>query len=430
MNYIYRELLVKITDFFSDNRARGLILSGVVGCGKTTLVEKVLESLTQTYEIFSFTGDDIQFRNKVLENSNYLYLKVKSKTNKPALIFVDEVQKTEAVFDCLKIAFDKGDYSFIVSGSNPEFLSTVAKRRLQRRAEQMLLLPLSLSELLTQQKIISENYFSDFKKILWEINTLKEIKLSSVSVTPEISQTINTYLLYGGLPLSILATTDEEKLREIRLTVERGFLPLYHDNNEISERIQVELALLHSKEFTYKNILEKTRLRRREVINKSIDQLLNHGYLVKKKPLIFKEGKSSYLNVFSYIDPGMASYLSAQRDLSMVKGTRIEGYVHSRLAYYLYNSVYKSELGYFKPYELDSNNNLRFQPGEIDFVIKHGKRILPIEVKATDNLNDINTNLLEAFIHKHKIQFALVLYGGAPFIDHSKNILYWPYWMI
>jgi predicted AAA+ superfamily ATPase len=95
----------------------------------------------------------------------------------------------------------------------------------------------------------------------------------------------------------------------------------------------------------------------------------------------------------------------------------------------LTNSVYKSELGYFKPHKLEGVN-VRFLPGEIDFVVQSGKRIIPIEVKLTDQISQIELSVFKEFMHKNKSPFGIVIYGGAPYMNKDLNIIYWPYWMI
>jgi predicted AAA+ superfamily ATPase len=251
-----------------------------------------------------------------------------------------------------------------------------------------------------------------------------------MTLSNEMTQLFKNYFIYGGLPLSILANEPAQKLKEIRLTTERGFDLMSNENKANSDLVRLELAKLNSKEFTYQNILTKTRVRQRAVINVIIDDLINHGYLVKKQPLILIKDKTSYLSVYSFTDPGIVSYLTADYDSESNLGSRVEAYVHARLAYLSYNSVFKSSISYFKPYSLDTNKNIRYSPGEIDFIFSHGKRMIPIEVKSSNNFGNIDTDLICEFSKKHNCQYSVVLYGGIPHIDNTKNILFWPWWMI
>jgi predicted AAA+ superfamily ATPase len=76
-------------------------VSGIVGCGKPTFINHCLEALAENLEIFKFNGDESLFRQKIIDDSSYLLKVVKSKTGKKSLIFVDEVQKCEGIFDAL-----------------------------------------------------------------------------------------------------------------------------------------------------------------------------------------------------------------------------------------------------------------------------------------------------------------------------------------
>lgn len=428
--YIYRELHDKIRSYLTSRKSAGIILSGIVGCGKTTMVQKMLESLSHDYTILSFTGDDIHFRNSIIDDSKFLFNEVrshKSKINK-SLIFVDEVQKCEEIFDALKYAFDHGETSFIVSGSNPAYLSTVAKRRLQRRAEQFFMMPISLSEIGVQKNWVTPEIIKKFEGLLFHQTSIEDF-LTDVNIRKEPDkESLDLYLKYGGLPLVYTTDQIDEKLREIRLIVERGFDLFSKDNNRISEIVRVELAKLHSLEFTYKNILERARVRKRDIINENLDALINHGYLVKKKPLLLESGRSTYLSVFSFIDPGIVTYLKGETPDNL--GPQVEGYIHARMSYYILNSVYKTELFYFKPYTIDSDDNVRFKPKEIDFVMTTGRKMLPIEVKAGRNRKDFDISLLCDFISQNKLPFGILFYAGIPHWDSNNKILFWPYWAV
>jgi predicted AAA+ superfamily ATPase len=428
--YIYRELQQKIESHFDQDQAQGLILSGIVGCGKTTMIEAILKSWDSKFEIFRFTGDSTLFREAVRKDSEYLSNYIKEKTTKKALLFIDEVQKCEEVFDAIKFAFDKGKVSFIVSGSNPAYLATVARRRLQRRAELFIMLPFSLPELIANKKIISQKNLFEFERILWHESSLLKFNLPDLTIRNDITNIYKEYFIYGGLPLSVLSEKPDQKLTQIRLTVERGFELMSKENNSLDDTIRIELAHLHSKEFAYKNIFGKARIKSRDHVNQAIDQLINHGYLVRKRPLFLDENRTSYLSIFSYTDPGIVSYLTGEYNLDLVIGNRVEGYIHERLSALISNSPFKSSLHYFKPYTIDVNNKVKYQSGEVDFIFQHGRRIIPIEVKASLSLNNLDLSPIENFIKQNTVPFGIVIYGGVPYYDKKRKLLFWPFWLV
>ena len=357
-----------------------------------------------------------------------IFNEVTSATTERSVVFVDEVQKCEAVFDALKFATDRGGISFVVSGSNPAYLDTVAKRRLQRRADYLTLSPFSLPEVLVNAGHLDASHLNTLESLLSEPATVAE-SLPRVSRTPELSKLLAEYFEWGGLPLVYLTRASRRKLLELRCVIERGFEPMSTDSDNRADIIRVELASLHSREFTYKSLFHKTGLKRRDAINGTIDELVNHGYLVAKRPLILDPHRRSYLVVYSYTDPGMVTFLKAGMNPESDAGHYVEGYVHTRLAHYVTSSPMKTSLHYFKPYII-SENRLKFLAGEVDFIVKSGDVLLPIEVKARKEHGSIDTRVLERLIADQGLRIGLVLYGGVPFWDRQRRILFWPYWLI
>lgn len=439
MAYIERKLQANLLELLKNPNKKGVILAGIVGCGKTTLIEEVLKRLGSEgmCRIFRFTGDDILFRNAVQEDTTYIHKYICSQTQGRSIVFIDEVQKSENIFDAVKYCFDHADMSFVISGSNPDYLNTVAKKRLQRRADLLILQPFSLAEIIAHLGIVSLKDIGVFRDVLFSgsnagsLEKKADLHLAlSDSDRVKISEVVREYLVFGGLPLAYLARTRDEKLAEVKKVVERGFESLSVGNENISDAVKIELAKLDSQEFTYQGLFQKTGVRRRDLINNTIDQLINHGYLLKKKPYLDNGERRSYLSVFSFVDPGIVTYLTGNAEPTIDAGWRMEGAVHARLDGVMKNHVQlKSSLFYFKPYTIDTNDKVKFASGEIDFVFKCGGSVCPIEVKLADDMNAIKTPLLKDFVRDEKLPYGIVIYGGVPYWD-KESILYWPYWMI
>ena len=417
--------------FFRPDSPCGLILTGTVGCGKTTLVNHVLKKLENDFRVFSYTGDDVQFRHNVAWNTRYLHERVSAQTTRPALIFIDEVQKSELIFDAVKYAFDHIGASFIISGSNPAFLQTEAKKRLQRRADLWNLAPFSLGEILCHENKVAPEWIRQFSDVLFEWQDGRDAAIP-LDLNADIERIIADYLCYGGFPLVHLAQDNDAGLVEIRKIVERGFELMSVNNETTADTVKLELARLNSREFTYRGVFRRTGLRRRDHVNKVIDALVNQGYLLRKKPLLVGEERRSYLNNFSYIDPGIVTYLTGEalREGDTERGFRVEGYLHNRLRQILQLKALKTHVNYYKPFTIDVNGKVKYGAGEIDFVVSIGKRMIPLEAKTGIDRNRIDTSLLTDFIRSHGLAFGIVAYGGLPYWDKSSRILYWPYWLV
>ncbi len=351
-------------------------------------------------------------------------------TQGPALVFVDEVQKSEAIFDALKICFDNG-ISFIVSGSNPQYLSTTCRKRLQRRAEFIRLLPLSLPEILQEKGVLQIKHgLATFVNILDQQNDFALPNLG-INLSPTIVDICRIYFARGGLPLAHLASEDATAMRQVQFVIERGFDVMSHNNTNITDMVRTYIAKSHSREFAHQGLFQRTGIRNRNSINDILDELLGHGYLIAKRPIFPGENRRSYLVVYSYIDPGIVSYLSGNSKPDLTElGSRVEGMVHARLENILQFIPMKTQLTYFKPFTVDQNDKTKFLPGEVDFVYERGKRLIPIEVKLTSDIGTIDTSTLESFVKKYKTPFGIVLYAGVPQVRPDQRLIYWPYWLV
>jgi|GEM_PF-2404957 len=430
--FISRHIQDYILDIFkNENKPSGLILAGIIGAGKTTLAKEVLKLLKNKYSIFEFTGDDTVFRSEVSKDSKYIFNFIKSRTNKPSLVFVDEVQKSKAIFDAIKYSFDQGEVSFIISGSNPAYLNTLAKKRLQRRSDYLLLTPLSILEILISKNIINSNLLNIFLDILEKPENIKKVYSSAkdLEFNREIESIIEKYFTTGGLALSYFSESKKDSLIEIRKVVDRGFDPMYSDSEELVDIVRVYLATQHSKEFTYQGVSQKTGVRKRDVINKIIQDLTGHAYLLQKKPYISEPTRRSYLSIYSYTDIGIVNYLNPNNNNEM-QGFLLEGYIHARLESLRYLIAPKTEIFYYKPYKIGSDDKLKFSTGEVDFIFKKNKTIIPIEVKSRLNFGNIDISNIKDAISKFESPIGIVIYKGVPFYDKNSKILFWPYWLI
>lgn len=429
MSYITREIQEKLISLLKDDRAQGVILAGPVGCGKSTLIKKILADLVTEREHFYFSGDDAHFRTEILGNTRYLLDFVLARTTRPPLIFIDEVHKSPGSFEALKLAFDEGKIPFVVSGSNPNYLATTARNLLQRRAHFLALEPFSVLEILHNLGHANLKTTSNFlTSLLIERPNLTEISTPSFGPLKEIEPVLKRYLTIGGTPLGYFANSDMSALSEVQMVIERGISDLGVDTGPTDDMIRIYLANTHSREFSYQSIFQKTGLRSRYHVNKTIDALIGAGYLVQKKPVFPNENHRSYLTIYSYTDPGFVSYLSGKMIDADELGFRVEGHIHARLAALMQRIPLKSQIGYYKPFSLDVNEKVKFIPGEIDFIINLGSHWLPIEVKSGLDVSQDGLRHIEKFMAHYKVPYGIVLYGGMPRINKEKRILFYPWW--
>ena len=269
MKYIQRQLESEIKEYLEHPSARGVILSGIIGVGKTTLANKIVNDLANSFQCFSFIGDDLRFRQAIADDTRYLIKSIRSQTSERALVFIDEIQKTPEILDAIKLAFDEEKISFIVTGSEPQYLLNEARRRLQRRARAFCLYPFSLNEIYAHKNLCEKVDRSLWCRLIK--GETPEALLDIKGDWQKITKDFKSYRSFGTLPLVYQEKTDKEKLYAITNVIDRGYKPIAGLNQRVAEIIITEIAKLNNREFTYQNIFNKTRIKRREKINAVID---------------------------------------------------------------------------------------------------------------------------------------------------------------
>lgn len=432
---ILRSKISQIAESLECKEPAGIILSGVIGSGKTTVASEVCRRLEKTgFDILRFDGDDVQFRAAIRANTRIFVEEIIQSGLQRPLIFVDEVQKEPEIFDAIKLAFDKKKASFIVTGSNPAFLHLQAQNRLQRRGTRVNLFPLSIPEIATHKNILANFEMQTFTNLLWETKNPLAESLPTLRKPPEMDGLTHLYLIKGGLPLAVKSPSIRRALSQIQLSVERGVTDTFHNTIAVADEVRRHLAFGNSQEFTYQSVHQKIRSTKRNIVDNVLDHLMNHGYIFKKRPYLeeFETSKSTYFANYSWVDPGMVSYFQGNIEPNEQElGFRLEGYIHTRLQEHLERIPLSSQIYYHKPFTLKSSADaLTFKPGEIDFIVQIGERIIPIEVKSTMKLADIDTSLMRSYLKKYCRPFGIVLYGGSPHIDVEERIIYFPYWYV
>lgn len=429
MPYLPRIIEPYIVKLFENpSESRCLILAGIVGCGKTTLAASVLRQMEDRYATFTWTSDDVQMRRRMSDDTTSIHRMIRSQTTRPALVFIDEIQKCEEAFDAIKYAFDQGGISFIISGSNPGFLNTTARKRLQRRARFETLHPFSLSEIVSHETGGTPPPYDRLVELVGGQGWQWIRDMPPMDLTPSIRKIMENYVRFGGLPGVYRQDAPEAKLAEIQSVAERGFYPLSDDLNALADIVRITLAEMNSREFTYKTLFQRARTDKRYKINAVVDDLINHGYLLKKTPRLFHESKASYLFVLSWIDPGFIHYFTGRDPWEDARGPTVESVVHAALARMAAMIPVRTAISYFKPYTLDVNKKVKYKPGEIDFLFEKGASIVPIEVKTTADIGSVDTGHLEIFLKERGSPYAVVFYGGVPYVDEKRRIVYYPVW--
>ena len=189
MQYIERDIEPTIEKHLSSREIIAIV--GPRQCGKTTLIEHMLENLTHVNKISFedikvlrlFEEDIDSFIERYVKNYKYL--------------FIDEVQYSKDSGKKLKFIYDTFHIKILISGSSAPELSIQSLKFLVGRIFIFQLYPFSFAEFLRAK---NPQLFLIFQKGGYK----NEIQM-------QLNKLLLEYILFGGYPRVVLAKTEEEK---------------------------------------------------------------------------------------------------------------------------------------------------------------------------------------------------------------------------
>ena len=299
------------------------------------------------------------------------------------LIFMDEIQEAYKGLDCLKYFCEEArDQHVVVAGSllgvthRPGESFPVGKVNLLR------LYPMTFEEFLWAK---GEEQLADvLSQNDWEMEKVLDVRLQEY---------LRQYYYVGGMPEAVLSYTTKRDVKKVR-SIQKEILKTYnndfakHTGNE-TERIRLvwqsipaQLAR-ENKKFIYGAV--KTGGRARELEN-AIQWLVDAGlvYMVYRctnpnMPIRFYEDFDAFklytldVGLLGAMTNAPATLMLVSNDVfKEYKGAFSENYVLQQL-----KTFDDLDICYFS-----KDNSTQ----EIDFLIQTSKRIIPIEVKAEENV--------------------------------------------
>ena len=419
-----------------------LFLRGARRVGKTTLAEKLGKEEYRSYILVRFdqTEDSInRLFTDSLRDLDMLFNTLQFAYNtrlyrRESLIILDEIQLFPQARQALKTLLEDGRYDYLETGS----LATITKK--------------SKNILIPSEEYSLDVLPMDYEEYLWAndndmvIPTLRE-HLTSLKPMGGLHQYImksyREYMLVGGMPQVVSAFTESKDFEKVDFAKEQIINLYKQDMNDQEEenpeyvtsffdRIPSELSK-HDKRYVLTHLGPNARIRD----YKGPIKWLNEAMIINIANNV--DEPSAALNL-SIIDPSFKCYL-------MDTGLLIT------LAYkdrpYLENELYKAILldklqvnegmllenmvaqniranGRRAYYYKETSRENKKTVMEIDFLIRDGNKLVPIEVKSGENRS---IKSLTAFKEKYgkKVGRCIVLHHGE--IRREDNILWLPYYM-
>lgn len=253
---VRRELLDEVLKWFNDRRV--IILTGLRRCGKSTLLEQVMQN-TSGWCYISFEDERLlDFRAQDFEMLNEVLVEIygPSKT-----YFFDEIQNIDRFETFVRRLQDEGK-KVVMTGSNAALLSKEFGTRLTGRYKSFEIYPFSFKEFLNFKKVAVEK--TDFYNIDKKVRLLK---------------LFDEYLSSGGLP-EYLKNKDKDYIRTLYENIlYKDVITRYSIKREkiIKELVNI-LATNTASQFTY-NSLKKTLGLSNAITIKEYISYLSNAYL-------------------------------------------------------------------------------------------------------------------------------------------------------
>lgn len=329
------------------------VVTGIRRCGKSyllrTLFKKYLleQGVSEDHiiEMAFDLYDNIEFRDpKVF----YPWVKEQLKDGEKYFILLDEVQMLDEFVSVLNGLADKKNCDVFVTGSNAKFLSRDIATEFGGRGDEIHMYPLSFSEFMS---VYDGHYYDGW----------------------------NEYITYGGIPIVVLADTDEQKMALLDNLFKETYIRDIASRNKVRNVGEMEtlLNILSSAigSLTNPNKLQKTfkSVNQSKITATTITKYIE--YL--EDSFLIEEAKRFDIKRKSYIGTPMKYYFMDMGLRNARLNFRQMEVTHS-MENVIYNELRK------RGYRVDVGNIMIVEPGkngkpvkkqlEVDFICSKGSK--------------------------------------------------------
>lgn len=329
------------------------VVTGIRRCGKSyllrTLFKKYLleQGVSEDHiiEMAFDLYDNIEFRDpKVF----YPWVKEQLKDGEKYFILLDEVQMLDEFVSVLNGLADKKNCDVFVTGSNAKFLSRDIATEFGGRGDEIHMYPLSFSEFMS---VYDGHYYDGW----------------------------NEYITYGGIPIVVLADTDEQKMALLDNLFKETYIRDIASGNKVRNVGEMEtlLNILSSAigSLTNPNKLQKTfkSVNQSKITATTITKYIE--YL--EDSFLIEEAKRFDIKGKSYIGTPMKYYFMDMGLRNARLNFRQMEVTHS-MENVIYNELRK------RGYRVDVGNIMIVEPGkngkpvkkqlEVDFICSKGSK--------------------------------------------------------
>lgn len=346
-DYYLKQLINRI-----DN---GLIkvITGIRRCGKSYLLRALfkkylLEQGVPSDHIIEMAFDlydNVEFRDpKVF----YPWVKEQLKDDKKYFILLDEVQMLDEFVSVLNGLADKKNCDVFVTGSNARFLSRDIATEFGGRGDEIHMYPLSFSEFMS---VYDGHYYDGW----------------------------NEYITYGGIPIVVLADTDEQKIALLNSLFKETYIRDIVIRNKVRNVAEIETLfnILSSSigTLTNPNKLQKTfkSVNQSNITATTITKYIEYfedSFLIEEAKRFDIKGKS-YIGTpmkYYFMDIGLRNIRINFRQTEVTH--TMENVIYNELR----KRGYGVDVGNITTVESDTNGKPVKKQLEVDFICRKGSK--------------------------------------------------------
>lgn len=404
---IKRDKMEQIMEWM--DRPEVIAIKGPRQAGKTTLLS-LLYSQLQDKGIAEQYIQNISFENKrkkgQFEQNPLKYTKSLVKGKERNYIFFDEYQYIEDGGQKLKLIYDElQQVKIVITGSNSLELADETARYMVGRMFSTELYPLNFREFLRYQ---DEQLYRIYKQHTNEKVGKKRIEqLQGNTYEQDFRELWIEYVTYGGYPAVV--TEDKTDLKEkileemVETYIEKDILRLLDEEGVKKFRDMTRVLASQSGQLlNYNQLADDTETNFRKV--KHFLSILEETFVVKRlHPLKSKLTTELKKNPKSYItDSGLRNSLVGNFATLKYRSDKGELAETSVLSDILAQKKSRTELLYWRT----------TGGAEVDFILRQGENIIPIEVKYKKMKNTKISKSMHSYIDAYQPDIFFVLTRG------------------
>lgn len=390
-----RKIYNKILDWKNSNNGKtALLIEGARRIGKSTIVEEFARSEYESFILIDFNkaSQEIKDLFKDLMDLDFIFLRLQQAyrttlVQRKSVIIFDEVQQCPLARQAIKYLVADGRYDYIETGSLISIKKNTEHITIPSEEDRLQMHPMDYEEF---RWALGDEVTIPLLRRFWE----KKTPLKNVH--RQTQRDIRLYMLVGGMPQAVNAYLDTNNLQKVD-EVKRRIIKLYED-----DFLKIDPTGRISKMFmSIPSALTRNALR---YVPFSVIGSVDESKLIE---LLKNLEDSKTVNmVYHADDPNVGMPLSSNYDKfkMFVADTGLfvtlafwdKEYTENIIYEKLLSDKLSANLGYvyenFVAQMLKASGNRLFyhtwpkdekHSYEIDFIITHGHKICPIEVKSS-----------------------------------------------